>query len=87
MAGGGSAACGGVSLTTRAYTHTVVTTMAFTGYPRVGNRVGSLLVRAWQRAGGLVRDLDSLLAECGFDVADREIGGFGSIHLYVATRR
>lgn len=92
---------------------TVLTTMAFSGYPdgrramaelrrvlRPGGRLvvidinyprdrnclGSLLVHAWQRSGDLIRDMDALLGEFGFEATDREIGGFGSVHLYVATR-
>ncbi len=93
---------------------TVLTTMAFSGYPdgrtamaellRVlrpdgrlividinypgdGNRIGTLLVNAWRRSGDLIRDINSLLGEFGIDVTDREIGGFGSVHLYLASRR
>lgn len=93
---------------------TVVTTMAFTGYPdgrgalaelsRVlrpggrlviidvdfpagGNRLGMLLLEVWRRAGDIIRDLPGLLADAGFAVVDEEIGGFGTVHRYVATRR
>jgi len=92
---------------------TVLSTMAFTGYPdadtamselrRVlrprgrlviidvdyptnGNRLGTTLVRLWKRTGDLIRDMSRLLREFGFDVSDQEIGGWGSIHCYVAVK-
>jgi SAM-dependent methyltransferase len=93
---------------------TVVSTMAFTGYPdaaaaaaelaRVtkpggrlvlvdiayphdGNRWGTLLVdRVWRPLGDLVRDLPAVLTDAGFEVRDDEVGGWGSVHRYVATR-
>lgn len=56
-------------------------------YPADGNRLGSLATECWKRAGDLVREMGPLLDEAGFDHRDEEIGGFGSVHLYVATRR
>lgn len=92
---------------------TVLTTMAFSGYPdgarardellRVarpggrlivvdvdfpadGNGVGSALVGLWRRTGDVIRDLEALLAERGVDASNQEIGGFGSVHLYLASK-
>jgi ubiquinone/menaquinone biosynthesis C-methylase UbiE len=97
-----------------AFFDTVVSTMAFSGYPdgaramselrRVlrpggrlvvidvnypGNRnwLGTRLTRMWQRGGDLIRDMDILLQVSGFEYTDTEIGGFGSIHLYVCHKR
>ena len=56
-------------------------------YPRNGNRLGTALVALWRHAGDLIRDMDALFREFGFAVTDEEIGGFGSVHLYVATKR
>ena len=56
-------------------------------YPRNGNRLGSALVALWRHACDLIRDMDALFREFGFAVTDEEIGGFGSVHLYVATKR
>jgi ubiquinone/menaquinone biosynthesis C-methylase UbiE len=55
-------------------------------YPGDGNRLGCALVEMWKRSGDLIRDIASLLADFDLDATDREIGGFGSIHLYLATR-
>ncbi len=55
-------------------------------YPSDGNRLGAALVSMWKRSGDLIRDMDRLLGEFGFRVREREIGGWGSIHLYVAIK-
>ncbi|WP_428267865.1 class I SAM-dependent methyltransferase [Haliangium sp.] len=55
-------------------------------YPADGNWLGTRLTKMWQRAGDLVRDLGTLLREHGLDCSDQEIGGKGSVHLYVARR-
>jgi ubiquinone/menaquinone biosynthesis C-methylase UbiE len=57
------------------------------GYPADDNRLGSALVWMWKRAGDLIRDMPALFESFGFDAVDEPIGGFGSIHLYIATKR
>jgi ubiquinone/menaquinone biosynthesis C-methylase UbiE len=57
------------------------------GYPHDGNRLGTALVDMWKRAGDVIRDMPPLFDSFGFDVHHEQIGGFGSIHLYVATKR
>ena len=52
-------------------------------YPANENWIGTRLTHCWQYAGDLVRNMDRLLAEHGFEYEDVEIGGFGSVHLYV----
>ena len=54
--------------------------------PADGNRIGNALVDLWKRLGDVLRDMPALLAESGLDVREQEIGGCGSIHLYVATK-
>ncbi len=56
------------------------------GYPKNRNRPGMLLTRFWAHAGDIIRDMDSLLTRFGFDYEDIEIGGFGSVHLYLAEK-
>jgi ubiquinone/menaquinone biosynthesis C-methylase UbiE len=55
-------------------------------YPRDGNRMGVFLAGLWVRLGDILRDMSSLFAEAGFSYQDHEIGGWGSVHLYVATK-
>lgn len=56
-------------------------------YPADANRLGTALVELWKRSGDLIRDMHALFTELGLDAIDREIGGFGSVHLYVAAKR
>ena len=55
-------------------------------YPRDGNWLGMKLAGLWVLLGDLIRDMHSLFAQFGFELLDREIGGFGSVHLYLATK-
>jgi len=57
------------------------------GYPRDGNRPGTFITNLWKdQFGDLIRDMDTLFLEFGFEHSGREIGGFGSIHLWVAEK-
>ncbi len=55
-------------------------------YPRDGNRLGVILAGLWMRLGDILRDMSLLFAEAGFNYWDQEIGGWGSVYLYVATK-
>lgn len=55
-------------------------------YPKDNNLLGNLMVRFWMLVGDIVRDINSLLLKTGFTVDDREVGGFGSTHLYIAEK-
>ena len=57
------------------------------GYPRDGNWMGMRLAAMWRRLGDLLRDMDVLLAGHGLEADDQEVGGFGSVHLYVCEKR
>ena len=50
------------------------------------NKLGVLLTKAWKASGDILRVLLSLLETSGFQFSDQEVGGFGSVHLYVATK-
>ena len=58
--------------------------MVDVNYPSDGNRLGTLLVEAWKRAGDVIRDMPRVFDSFGFSVHEQEVGGFGSVHLYVA---
>ena len=56
------------------------------GYPDDENKLGTLLTELWRRSGDLIRDMETLLHEAGFDYRKKAIGGFGSMHLYLAIK-
>jgi ubiquinone/menaquinone biosynthesis C-methylase UbiE len=56
------------------------------GYPQDGSWLGSCVTRLWELAGDIIRDLPPVLAANGLDFSHEEIGGFGSVHLYVARK-
>ena len=56
-------------------------------YPQNGNWVGKILINLWILSGDLVRDMKTLFEKFTFDFTDEEIGGFGTIHKYVAIKR
>lgn len=53
------------------------------GYPSDGNWLGMCATRLWSALGDIIRDTPALLRRAGFDYSEREIGAFGSVHLYV----
>jgi ubiquinone/menaquinone biosynthesis C-methylase UbiE len=55
-------------------------------YPVDGNRIGTFLTRCWKAGGDIIRDMEALFDTFGFDCMDEEIGGFGSVHLYVGVK-
>ncbi len=55
-------------------------------YPANGNWLGVKTVKMWMVIGDLVRDVNVLLRQFHFHYTDLEIGGFGSVHLYVAEK-
>lgn len=56
------------------------------GYPADRNRIGTALASLWKLSGDLLRDTAGLLAAAGLPATDDEIGGRGSVHLYVAVK-
>lgn len=56
------------------------------GFPQNGNAAGVFLTNLWKVSGDVIRDMPALLRDFEFDVAGHEIGGFGSVHLYVALK-
>jgi ubiquinone/menaquinone biosynthesis C-methylase UbiE len=55
-------------------------------YPADGNRLGVFLARFWEASGDLIRDMRPLFQEYGFEYQETEVGGWGSVHLYVASK-
>lgn len=57
------------------------------GYPADGDWLGTQLTKMWQAAGDLIRDMDEIFQACDLDYTEAQIGGWGSVHRYVATKR
>ena len=55
-------------------------------YPSDQNWLGMNLTRLWASTGDIIRDMGNLFKQSGFGYTDGEVGGFGSVHLYVATK-
>jgi len=55
-------------------------------FPENRNLFGYWLVRLMEAAGDTIRPIGELLGKHGFSFVEREIGGFGSVHLYVADK-
>ncbi len=55
-------------------------------YPNDMNLPGRLLTKLWMSLGDVVRDMGNLFKKYDFEYSDTEIGGFGSVHLYIAKK-
>lgn len=56
-------------------------------YPANRNWLGMRMTSIWRYLGDIIRDVDKLLEDHGFDYEDREIGGGGSVHMYIGQKR
>ncbi|MBI9049083.1 MAG: class I SAM-dependent methyltransferase [Anaerolineaceae bacterium] len=56
-------------------------------YPENKNRIGVFLTKFWILMGDLVRNMQPLFDKMDFEVIDKEIGGWGSVHLYLVQKK
>lgn len=56
-------------------------------YPKDRNWIGMTLTKFWMASGDIIRDMSKLFEESGWECQEEEIGGFGSVHLYVAKNK
>lgn len=56
-------------------------------YPMEGGWLGMGLANAWKLTGDKIWNMSELFDACSLDFHHAEIGGFGSVHLYVAEKR
>jgi ubiquinone/menaquinone biosynthesis C-methylase UbiE len=56
-------------------------------YPANRNWLGMRIIRLWVALGDIIRDMGPIFRQFNFEYTDQEIGGFGSVHLYVATKK
>ena len=55
-------------------------------YPFDHNKTGTFITKAWIAGGDIVRDMEPLFSKFDFEFTNEEIGGYGSVHLYVAKK-
>jgi len=55
-------------------------------YPKDRNVFGYAFVKLWEKAGDIMKDIEALLIKNEFIYRHSSIGGFGSVHLYVAVK-
>lgn len=56
-------------------------------YPSNRNRFGCWLTKLMELAGDTIRDISKLFLEFPFEYTKKEIGGFGSVHFYMAKKK
>lgn len=55
-------------------------------YPKNNNLFGFWVVKLCEKLGDVMKDINSLLVRYGFYYEDITIGGFGSVHLFIAKK-
>jgi len=55
-------------------------------YPENRNLLGYWIVKLWEKLGDIIKDISSLLSKYEFNYQDIPIGGFGSVHLFIAKK-
>ncbi|NQT62452.1 MAG: class I SAM-dependent methyltransferase [Candidatus Marinimicrobia bacterium] len=55
-------------------------------YPRNRNWLGMKATKTWIAMGDIIREMQPMFERFGFEYTEEEIGGFGSVHLYVAEK-
>lgn len=56
-------------------------------YPDNRNVTGYIIVRLVEKLGDIIKDIKSLLVKNEFEFEDFSIGGFGSVHLFIAEKK
>ncbi len=56
-------------------------------YPKDRNLIGMNIAKCWAKSGDVIRDMSEIFNKFNFEYIEREIGGFGSVHLYVADKK
>ena len=57
------------------------------GFPKNRDRIGILVTRFWSLTGDIIRNMDKIFTSFNLDYKDIEIGGYGSVHLYIASKK
>ena len=55
-------------------------------YPDNLNKLGCTVVKLWEKCGDIIKDINATLTSYGFEYEDITVGGFGSVHLFIAKK-
>ncbi len=61
--------------------------LIYVNYPADGNWPGTRMADCWKYLGDVILDMGGLFRQFSLAYMDEEIGGYGSVHLYVATKQ
>ena len=56
-------------------------------YPKDRNIFGYWIVRLWEKFGDIIKNINALMVEYGFDFESSSVGGFGSVQLFIANKK
>ena len=56
-------------------------------YPKNRNRFGYMIVKLWEKFGDVIKDINLLLTKYDFEYEDIPVGGFSSVHLFIAIKK
>ena len=56
-------------------------------FPNNRNIFGYLIVKLWEKFGDIIKDINSLLKQHDLNYKDIPVGGFGSVHLFIAQKQ
>ena len=56
-------------------------------FPNNRNIFGYLIVKLWEKFGDVIKDINLLLTKYDFEYEDISVGGFSSVHLFIATKK
>ena len=56
-------------------------------YPDNKNMIGYIVVKLFEKFGDIIKDIKSLLIKYDFEYEDYSVGGFGSVHLFIAKKK
>ncbi len=56
-------------------------------YPENMNWLGVIHTKIWMLLGDIIRDMDPIFKAYDLVYTDQEIGGFGSVHLYITRKK
>ena len=55
-------------------------------YPSDRNRFGYWLTKLMELSGDTIKEISKIIQNFSFEYTEKEIGGFGSVHLYIAKK-